>query len=99
MNIINIFRGRRSKKQLLKFLLSNGEQYFCHGICDACMVLYLEDFLNFKEYRFFSEFIDKNRPQIGSPHFDPNMTQSNYYWPVGEWQPRKLWLEDQIKSL
>ena len=97
--IIDKIRGRRSEKQLLEILLLNGEPHLSEGLCWVSYTLFSREIINGKEFKYLSRFLENNRPKFGSPHYDHNQSNSVYYWPRGEWQPRKLWLEDQIKSL
>ena len=99
MKLFDKIRGRRSEKQLLTILLLNGEAELLEGLCWLAYKLFSREIINGKEFKYLLNFIENNRPKFGSSHYDPNQTNSVFYWPSGEWQPRKLWLEDQIKSL
>jgi len=100
MKLFDKIRGRRSEKQLLKILLLYGEEHLLEGLCWTTYKLFsFREIINGKEFKYLLNFIENNRPQKGSPHYDPNQRNSVYYWPRKEWKPRKLWLEDQIKSL
>lgn len=97
MKLFDKIRGRRSEKQLLEILLLNGEPLFSQGLCWLSYQLYSAELINAKEFKYLTKFLEDNRPKFGSPHFDVNQTNSVYYWPVGEWKPRKLWLEDILQ--
>jgi hypothetical protein len=99
MKILNFIRGRRSEKQLLEIILLQGEAELLEGLCWVVYKLFSKEILNAKEFKYLSDFLQHNRPRAGSPHFDPKQVNSVFYWPSGEWKPRKAWLEDQIKSL
>ena len=97
MKLFDIIRGRRSEKQLLEILLLNGEAELLEGLYWVAYKLFTREIINGKEFKYLLNFIENNRPKGGSPHFDPNQTNSVFYWPSGEWKPRKLWLEDLIE--
>jgi hypothetical protein len=94
MKLIDKIRGRRSEKQLLEILLLNGEAELSEGLCWATYKLFSKEILNTKEFKYLSTFLSNNRSKFGSPHFDANQVNSVFYWPQGQWKPRKLWLED-----
>jgi len=100
----------RTTKQLLKILLKQGNKNFekgnpddllyengYKGLCGFACNLRDKDIITCNECDTLIHFIEKNRPIEKSPHYyrDPNDHQA-YYWPIGLWQPRKAWLEDQI---
>jgi len=95
--IIDKIRGRRSEKQLLEILLLNGEPHLSEGLCWVSYTLFSREIINGKEFKYLSRFLENNRPKFGSPHYDHNQSNSVYYWPRGEWKPRKLWIEDLIE--
>jgi hypothetical protein len=97
MKLFDKIRGRRSKKQLLEILLLNEEPLLVAGLCWSTYKLFIKKIINVKEFKYLSNFIENNRPKGGSPHFDPDQVNSAFYWPQGQWKPRKLWLEDLIK--
>ena len=93
----------RSIKELLQLLLDFGNKNFLKedslGLCYLSKELGFNELITPSEYVKLMEFLLNNRPQPDSPHFDKSKENSDYWWPVGVWAPRKRWLIDQIKSL
>ena len=70
------------------------------GLCGFTIELRDRDIITPDECDALLHFIEKNRPTKKSPHYYKDKISlydlQAYYWPIGLWQPRKAWLEDQI---
>jgi hypothetical protein len=101
----------RSTKELLQLVLNEGnkrseEHWFGYktfeqnGLCGLITSMYgYREILNNYEFNTLRKFISDNRPRSGSKHYSKRCAHSPFYWRIGAWNPRKLWLEDQIKNM
>ena len=71
------------------------------GLCGfTTFYLYDDDLITNKELKILSDFIENNRPEKLPKGFYGTLDHNiGYYWPQGNWTPRKKWLEKHIKSL
>ena len=73
------------------------------GLCGFVGDLRDEHIISSNEADTLFQYLVHYRPQEQSKHYyrDPEslFISQAYYWPKGLWNPRKAWLEDQIKSL
>ena len=86
--------NNRSTLELLKIVLDNVntvESSWIGGLCTLIEVLYLDDFISTDERDILSIHMGDNKPE--------GADIDKYWWPKGEIQPRKEWLENQIKLL
>ena len=110
-NIISKISKMRTTKELLQLTLDEGNKlhktpkaqrkFWLTGLCGFVLFhLYDEKIINGKEFKVLSKFIEKNKPETTDENFYGTLDYLiGYYWPNGQWKPRKQWLEDQIKSL
>jgi hypothetical protein len=91
----------RSIKELLQLTLTIGNKQFKgeFGLCGLVLFLYLRGNITLNEYNDVNCFIINNRPQKGSPHYIDSYKDFAYFWKPGCWDPRKKWLENQIKNM
>ena len=52
-----------------------------------------------EEYYILSDYIKTHRPRKNSRHYEIDSAHSAYYWLENDWNPRKAWLDDQIKKV
>ena len=73
------------------------------GLCGFVGDLRDRDIITNNECDILIHFIGENKPTEQSPYYykEPILLYQfqAYYWPKGEWKPRKAWLEDQIKYI
>ena len=104
----------RTTKELLKLCLREGnkkfknaipnDELYHHGYIGLCGFLsnlrHLSCVINNREFEILIDFIKHNRPKPNSPLCTKNHNNgSSYYWPKGQWAPRKRWLEYHIKNI
>lgn len=93
----------KSIKELLQLVLETGERQVNNGtgrgLCSVSQTLYRNNLINYYELLKLSFYIKSNRPQIGEKYYSKAMKNSDYFWKIGWWSPRKQWLTDQIKLL
>ena len=82
----------RTIPELLQVLLDN-EEYFLFGLCGLSRDLVMFGVISREEETYIYNFIKGNAPN----RYLLDGTQSAYNWEVGEWPPRKEWLEKQIE--
>jgi hypothetical protein len=102
----------KTEKELLQIILTQGNISFkkgnknsdlyyegymglCGFITDLCRLNVIDSV----EADILENFINNNRPEPNSPHYNISQGSSPYYWRNGSWRPRKKWLKDMIKSL
>lgn len=90
----------RSYKELFKIMLDTGGKNY-PGLCVLAAGLFGTNVITKEEYDKLHNYIIKNRPKKGK-HYDKEYTafiyDRAYYWPSYIWEPRRLWLLDQIKK-
>lgn len=86
----------RTEKELLQVLLDN-IGLLKYGLCGLARDLHISDkkILSFKEYMSIKQYIRENAPV----RYLDDGEESVYHWPVGEIEPRRVWLEEEIKKL
>jgi hypothetical protein len=102
----------RNLKELLKITLKKGNLLFKKGIphddlyyngfiglCGFVNYLKYSETITFDEYISLIDFITENKPKFDSPHYATNQKHMGYFWKEGQWNPRKKWLEEQIKNI
>ena len=102
----------RKIKELLEFVLKEGNQNFTKGdpqcdldydgyigLCGFVRDLRNKNKITFEEFGILSHFIINNRPTPDSQFYSKKEKFECYYWPRRKWTPRKRWIEYQIKSL
>lgn len=80
----------RSIVELLKVALDNINTLKT-GLCNHINTLFDLNHITFREYLILIGYIDNNEPA--------DVEYNTFWWPKGEIQPRKEWLENQIKLL
>ena len=90
---------KRDIKELLQAVLEEGNKNYSYGICSLVCNMCAYGEINEEERKDLMEYIKSHRPKPDSPHYCESQRISAFFWPIGEWKPRKKWLEDQIKSL
>ena len=73
--------------ELLIVMRDNFDKYFVSGLCRLNHSLWDYDLYSYDEYYRISAFICENRPN----------KESFWGWPIRETEPRKRWLDKQIK--
>jgi hypothetical protein len=73
------------------------------GLCGFVGDLRDQDIITGQEYDILMRFFTYKRPQEDSKHYYRDIhslyDHQPYYWERRKWNPRKAWLEDQIKSI
>ena len=77
----------RDIHELLIVMRDNFDKYFVAGLCLLNNSLRSHDLYSYDEYLKVRYFICANRPN----------KESGWSWPMGEKEPRKKWLDEQIK--
>jgi hypothetical protein len=86
----------RSLKELFEVLRDNKGE-FTTGLCGLVNKLQYIDVINEPEaYLLYGNIM---RPKFYSKHYSYKSRDNSYYWPKGMWEPRKKWLDAQIKKL
>lgn len=89
--------NNRSTLELLKIMLSN-INILTSGLCGLAKQLYDNGVINVEEAIRIQQYIESQRPG-GFQQYSYWWESLSYWWPKGEIQPRKEWLENQIKLL
>ena len=70
-----------------------------NGLCHAIGLMHNDSLINIYQASLLKEYIIKHRPKWYQKHYSFKQRNSDYYWPIGLWLPRILWLNDQIYKL
>lgn len=98
-------KKNRSTKELLQFILEqgnqnfNGDQYTPYGylgLCSFFRTLYAYSTISTNEYALLLDFLNDHKPKSTKKLWNENLR--GYYWPRGEWKPRKKWLKYHINK-
>ena len=77
----------RSIHELLIVMRDNFDEYYEWGLCVLANNLYAYDIYSYKELCILMRYINENRPN----------QERGWSWTIGEKEPRKKWLDEQIK--
>ena len=77
----------RSIHELLIVMRDNFDEHFFCGLCVLANDLYAYGTYSYREHFILMRYINENRPNQQDP----------WGWPIRETEPRKTWLDEQIK--
>lgn len=92
----------KSINRLLK-LVAKQEYLFCSrhyaGLCELVTHMHLMGYFSRNKYSLLLKYIKEHKPKPGERHYQTGFRlDTNFYWPMFEWEPRYAWLQDQIKN-
>jgi len=82
----------RTKKELIKLLLDNFNDYFESGLCDLATNLYLKDKITEMEHILIKTALRQNKPYMSISNY------LGYWWPRGERHPRIKFLNEILEK-
>jgi hypothetical protein len=68
-------------------------------LCHAIELMYNDNLIDTHQASLLKEYIIKHKPKWYQKHYSFSIRNIGYYWGVGLWLPRILWLNDQIYKL
>jgi len=87
----------RNTKKLLMLVLEHLDEYmFNMGLCHVTTNLQIIGLISLDEEVYIDKYIKHNMPETFYPDTD---SLTPWGWPAGEKEPRRSWLENEIKSL
>lgn len=86
----------RSIKELLQLMLDS-KYLFKLGLCTWNYYLWDNNLINNKEYFLINKYIRRNRPSKWSGIKAFINRNSDWYWSIGDIEPRIKWLKKHIK--
>ena len=95
----------RTIKELFQLILKRGNQSFAtlydvnYGLCSFIYHLKEIGIITPEEHSAVKKYIKENRPKSGTKHYRKSQANSEFYWEILTWTPRRKWLIDQINSL
>lgn len=91
-------------KELLQIVLDDGNKNFIrgdpyyphgyYGLCGFVRILNEKKIINDKDHEILQDFIENNDPRDTITRM-----QKGFFWPAGQWSPRKRWIKNKIKEL
>jgi hypothetical protein len=88
----------RSVKELLQITLDN-KRLFKTGLCYWVFCLFVENIINYSEYKCILKYIKSNRPSKYSSLNSFLSQDSPYYWKDTNINPRIKWIKKHIKNI
>ena len=89
-------KKERSIKELLQVMLDN-QQFFDAGLCLWALHLQTRIIITWEETQKVLSYIKANRPSKWSSRAAFKYRNSEYFWTIGDIEPRLKWLEKHIK--
>jgi len=95
----------RTTKELLQLILKKGNLDFStlydvnFGLCSFIYHLKEIGIITPEEHSAVKKYIKENRPKSGTKHYRKSQANSEFYWEILTWSPRRRWLIDQIKNM
>lgn len=83
---------KRTLRELL-IILRDNKQHFHAGLCGLIAYLKYNIIITYKEAEILNKFIKEHPTDY---YID---SQSNFYFPRYEWEPREKWLDEWIEKL
>jgi hypothetical protein len=87
-NLVELFKILKANKQLL-----------CTGLCGLVTNLCGKGIITYSEGDELTDYIHDHRPTKESKYYCKSEEESAWYWSIGKWYPRLLWINAQIREL